>query len=137
MCVSCVNVLTYHDASTTFHTDASQKKISAKRVFFCFYGLFEFNKPCFGLRNGPSIFQAALDRALARLLWQSCVIYREDCLVFADGFESMMCRLDEVFDRLEHFEFRLNLEWKCAFSYTRMPFLGMILENDTLCSPVR
>jgi hypothetical protein len=59
------------------------------------------------------------------------VIYPDDCLVFANGFESMMWRLDEVFDRLEHFEFRLNLK-KCGFSQTRMLFLGMILENSTL-----
>jgi hypothetical protein len=51
-----------------------------------------------GLCNGVATFQRLMEYILAGLNWQTCLIYIDDIIVFADSFESHLAR--QVLDRI-------------------------------------
>lgn len=51
----------------------------------------------FGLCNVPVTFERLLERVLAVVPWQHCVVYLDDLLVHADSLEGVLNNLKEVF----------------------------------------
>ena len=60
-----------------------------KTAFVTPDGLYEFVRLPFGLNNAPSTFQRLIDRVLARLKWQMCLVYLDDVLVFGKSFRNI------------------------------------------------
>jgi hypothetical protein len=62
---------------------------TCKTAFVTPDGLYEFVRLPFGLNNAPSTFQRPIDRVLARLKWQMCLVYLDDVLVFGKSFRNI------------------------------------------------
>ena len=62
---------------------------TSKAAFVTPDGLYEFVRLPFGLNNAPSTFQRLIDRVLARLKWQMCLVYLDDVLVFGKSFRNI------------------------------------------------
>ncbi len=62
---------------------------TCKTAFVTPDGLYEFVRLPFGLNNAPSTFQRLIDRVLARLKWQMCLVYLDDVLVFGKSFRNI------------------------------------------------
>ena len=73
----------------------------SKTAFITPDGLYEFMRLPFGLNNAPSTFQRLMDRVLARLKWQMCLVYLDDVLIFEKTFEEHQKRLECVLIPLE------------------------------------
>ena len=71
-----------------------------KTVFVTRKGLFQFKVMPFGLSNAPATFQRLMDRVLAGLHWEQCLVYLDDIIVFGRTFEETLARLRCVMDRL-------------------------------------
>ena len=72
-----------------------------KSAFCTPQGLFEFTVMPFGLTNAPATFQRLMERVLAGLQWQTCLVYIEDIIIFSNTVEHHITQIQRVFDRLK------------------------------------
>ncbi len=82
------------------------------------FGLFEFLRLTFGLRNVGSTFQRLKDRVLAGLAFT--FLYLDDIIIASPSMEQ---DVEEVFRRLQAAGLVINFE-KCTFALPEVDFLG-------------
>ena len=99
---------------------------TCKTAFVTPDGLYEFVRLPFGLNNVPSTFQRLMDRVLARLKWEMCLVYLD--VVFGKSFEEHQERLDCVLKALEKAGLTLNVS-KCIFATNFIFHLGHIIDE--------
>jgi hypothetical protein len=85
------------------------------------FGLFEFLRLPFGLRNAGSTFQRMMDRVLAGLPF--VFVYLDDIIVASKTLEQHEKDVEEVFRRLRSAGLVINGE-KCEFAVREVQFLG-------------
>ncbi len=88
------------------------------------FGLFEFLRMPFGLRNAGSSFQRMMDRVLAGLQFAYC--YLDDLRIASPDMATHRQHLHQVFQRLQQFGLVINLE-KCVFAVEAFEFLGHLV----------
>ncbi|XP_062374552.1 uncharacterized protein LOC134062534 isoform X1 [Sardina pilchardus] len=92
-------------------------------------GLFEWNVMPFGLCNAPATFQRLMDRVLAGLQWETCLVYLDDIIVLGRDVPEMLQRLGQVFDRLHHANLKLKPA-KCCLFRRQVAYLGHIVSEE-------
>ncbi|KAG1937121.1 hypothetical protein F2P79_018352 [Pimephales promelas] len=98
-----------------------------KATAFCTRkGLFEWNVMPFGLCNGPATFQRLMDRVLAGLQWETCLVYLDDIIVLGRDRTEMLERLSQVFGRLRAANLKLEPS-KCVLFREQVAYLGHIV----------
>lgn len=85
------------------------------------FGLFEFLKMPFGLRNAAQTFQRLIDEVTRDLPF--VFAYLDDCLIFSSSEEEHLRHLRILFTRFRDYSIRVNLS-KCEFGQTELDFLG-------------
>ena len=85
------------------------------------FGLFEFRKMTFGLRNAAQTFQRFMHMVLHGLSF--CYSYIDDILIASRTLEEHFAHLETIFTRLEKYGLVINIE-KCFFAQTTVSFLG-------------
>jgi len=93
----------------------------AKTAIITPFGLFEFRRTPFGLRNAGQTFQRMMDRILAGLPF--CFVYLDDILVASPSHEEHVLHLKEVLTRLQQHGLVLNAE-KCVLGVEQVDYLG-------------
>ena len=93
----------------------------AKTAIITPFGLFEFLRMPFGLKNSAQAFQRLMDTVFQGI---SCVfVYLDDVLVASDSEQQHIEDLHTVFTRLKNFGLVIRLE-KCVFGVSAIDFLG-------------
>ena len=95
------------------------------------FGLWEFLRMPFGLRNAGQTFQRMIDQVLLGLPF--VFTYLDDILVASSSPENHMHHLKEVFKRLSENSLIISLE-KCVFGADQVDFLGHHISQQG-CSP--
>ena len=85
------------------------------------FGLFEFKRMPFGLKNAGMSFQRLMDRVLTGLPF--VFVYIDDILVASPDLSSHLAHLGAVFQRLKEAGLVLNVA-KCEFARSSISFLG-------------
>ena len=85
------------------------------------FGLFEFIRMPFGLKNAGQTFQRMMDDVLEGL--DCCYVYMDDILVASVDEATHVEDLRAVFQRLRGAGLVLNLE-KCTFGAAHVDYLG-------------
>ncbi|MBX9657126.1 MAG: DDE-type integrase/transposase/recombinase [Nitrospiraceae bacterium] len=85
------------------------------------FGLFEFTRMTFGMRNAGSTFQHLMDRVLEGE--DSAFAYLNDILISSKTQEDHRRHLQQVFSRLQATGLAANGD-KCLFNATELEFLG-------------
>jgi transposase InsO family protein len=85
------------------------------------FGLFEYTRMPFGLRNAGNTFQRLIDRTLSGV--QQASPYLDDILVYSKGDANHRRDLVETFSRLRAANLTANVE-KCEFNKSSLEFLG-------------
>lgn len=85
------------------------------------FGLFEYLRMPFGLRNAAQTFQRFMDSLFRDLNF--VFIYVDDCLIASDNEDLHYQHLETVFKRLHENGITINLE-KCEFLRREIDFLG-------------
>ena len=85
------------------------------------FGLFEFVRMPFGLRNAAQTFQWFMDQVFRAL--DFCCVYTDDLLVASKSPEEHFLHLRQVFDRLRQYSLTINVA-KSSFGQIELTFLG-------------
>lgn len=109
-------------------------KIDIRKAYFCIpveevektaiitpFGLFEFPKMPFGLRNAGQTFQRFMDSIFRDL--DFAFVFCDDILLSAPDETTGLQQLETVFQRLQENGITINLE-KCSFLQSELDFLG-------------
>lgn len=103
------------------------------------FGLFQYRKMPFGLKNAAQAFQRYMD-AVLRPLAQSqpfCICYIDDILIFSPDNSTHLQHLRDVFNVLQRHCLHINLA-KCSFAQSNIDFLGhQVDELGVRPSPVK
>ena len=105
--------------------DEDAKKKSA---FCTTSGLFQFKVMPFGLTNAPATFQRLMERVLAGLQWQICLVYIDDVIIFSETFDDHINHLSTVFSRLDQAGLKLKPK-KCFLFQTEVKYLGHVVSQ--------
>lgn len=85
------------------------------------FGLFEFTRMPFGLRNAAQTFQRFVDQVLRGL--NCAYAYIDDILVASSNMDEHQHHLKAIFQRLSDYGLIINSS-KCVFCVTNLSFLG-------------
>lgn len=88
------------------------------------FGLFEFLRCPFGLRNAGQTFQRFIESATRDLPFVFC--YVDDILVFSRSHEEHKEHIRQLFQRLNEYGIQIGVS-KCKFFRTELEFLGFQL----------
>ena len=106
-----------------------------KTVVVTCKGLFQFKVMPFVLSNAPATFQRLMDRVLAGLHWEQCLVYLDDIIFFGRTFEEMLARLKCVMDKLQAAGLKLKAS-KCKWFQKSVQYLGHIVSSKGIeCDP--
>lgn len=101
----------------------------SKTAFVCTEGQFEWLVMPFGLCNAPATYQRMMQDILSGFLFQFCVCYLDDILIYSKTFEDHIKHLQAVLRRLEEAGLLLKPS-KCDFARREISFLGHILSES-------
>ena len=91
------------------------------------FGLFEFTRMPFGLRNAAQTFQRFMDQILRGLPF--CYGYVDDLLIASANAKEHKEHLRQVFQRLSEYGILIN-PTKCVFGASSLEFLGYQVSGD-------
>ena len=97
------------------------------------FGLFEWIRMPFGLRNAGCTFQRMMDQILGDV--PHCFVYVDDLLIASPDAESHLHHVRQVFDRLRLHGLSINPA-KCVFAKPEVEYLGMRVSSKG-CFPLQ
>ena len=116
------------DLRSGFHQVTVDPADREKTAFICHRGLFEFVRMPFGLANGPSHFQRAMDYVFRDLLGKCVMVYIDDIVIFSKNLDEHIEHLQLVLSRLAEYGLQIKPE-KCKFAKSEIKLLGYILNE--------
>jgi len=119
------------DLSSGYYQVPMNEKDKCKTAFMTKRGQYEFNRMPMGLNGAPATFQRAMNVILRELVWEQCVVYLDDVLVFGKTLEEHNKRLRDVLERFRQANLKLKPS-KCSFLQTEIKYLGHIISSDGL-----
>jgi hypothetical protein len=119
------------DLKDAYHRLRIQAGDEWKTAFRTRYGHFEYLVMPFGLANAPATFQAFMNKTLAGLLDNVCVVYLDDILIYthSEDIEDHWRAVRAVLERLRSAELYANLS-KCSFANKEVEFLGFVISTE-------
>lgn len=122
-------VFSVGDGLSAYHQVPMKESDIPKTAFVTKFGLFEHTTMPMGLKCAPATFQRLMELALSGLVWQTCLIYLDDCIVFGKSFDEQLVRLEEVLQRFQKAGLKLKPS-KCNFFQREVRFLGHLVSAE-------
>jgi hypothetical protein len=80
----------------------------------------------FGLCNAPATFEKLMESVLRGLIYDACLVYLDDIIVFGRTFHEHLGNLRKVFQRFRGAHLKMNPE-KCRLFHKDVRYLGHIV----------
>lgn len=110
------------DINKSYHCVKVAKKDIEKTEIITPFGLFEFPRMTFGLRNASQTFQRFMNHTVLQGL-DFLFSFVDDVIIASDSIEENKRHLRQVFERFRQFGITINLS-KCEFGKSSIEFLG-------------
>lgn len=115
------------DMRSAYHNIVIAEKDRHKTAFITPWGLFEWNRLTFGLRNAPAHFQRCMDKIFQK--YDFVLVYLDDIFVMSETADEHMEHLEIVAEELRKLGLKTRLS-KCNFFAKRVKYLGHIVTPD-------
>ena len=116
-------IFTVLDLKAGFHQIPLDESTAHKTTFVTHNGSYSFKRLPYGIRNGPIAFQTAMSQVLRNINFKYALVYVDDILIHSSTFDEHLVHLQNVFDRLNDFNLKLQPK-KCKFGAKRVEYLG-------------
>ena len=118
------------DLTSGYHQAPLDWAFKVLTAFICFYGIFQFTRLPFGPRRAPSYFQEMMATVvLVGLIYISCEMYLDDCIVYGRGNDEFLERLELVFQRFRRYGLYLKAK-KCKFGMKLIDYVGRVISAE-------
>ena len=107
-----------------------------KTAFMTPFGLFQFKVMPFGMANAPATFERMIERVLAGLHWEICLIYLDYVIVFGRTFDAHMVPLHQVLSRIKQAKLKLS-PTKCKLFRHEVEYLGHVVSSEGVSTDPR
>lgn len=119
-------IFTKIDLKKSYYQVRNREEDIPKTAVITPFGLFEFTRMCFGLRNAGQTFQRHIDNVLRGL---PVFPFVDDILLASSTQEQHKIDLEKVFKRLNDNGLQINIT-KCIFGQPSLEFLGYKITTE-------
>lgn len=116
------------DLAMGYHQVEMHPDDREKTAFSTPFGLFQYNVMPFGLATAPATFMRLMTIVFRGMLYNTCLAYLDDIIIFGRTFTEHLDRLAAVLKRVESASLKLKPS-KCAFGKKSVSFLGHIISD--------